>query len=56
MSEKFLEIPTKYHLFGVTSHPSKLFFPLTPLGEEVERIVAGSAFFCYFAVDKKNKK
>lgn len=56
MSEKFLEIPTKYHLFGVTSHPSKLFFPLTPLGEEVERIVAGSAIFCYFAVDKKNKK
>lgn len=56
MGENFLEIPTQYRLFGITSHPSKLFFPLTPLGEEVERIVAGSAIFCYFAVDKKIKK
>ena len=51
MGENFLEIPTQYHLFGITSHPSKLFFPLTALGEEVERIIAGSAIFCYFAVD-----
>ena len=45
MGENFLEIPTQYRLFGITSHPSKLFFPLTPLGEEVERNVAGSVFF-----------
>ena len=51
MGENFLEIPTQYRLFGITCHPSKLFFPLTPLGEEVERIVVSSAIFCYFAVE-----